>query len=320
MIRLLLLISILVNVVFSFVLFFKSEPKTHNPAESSSQAEKYPFISKRVFVENPNDLLINFVDLRTQIRAYLADKGDSVSLYFEYLPTGTSIGIREKDQTRLASLSKIPTVMAIYKKISRGELSEDQTLTLEKKFINKQFGTLWEKGIGYKLSIKDAIGLAITESDNTAHNMLLSNLTTEEINDVYEYLDIPFNFEENYPIISAKNYTSILRSLYLSTYLSFEYSNEIIEIMTHTIYKDRLAAGVPKDIPVAHKIGVYESEHSEEESTYSDCGIIYVPLRPYLLCIMVVGTNTQALEYMSGLSKVIYSFVSSQDIKTTPSK
>jgi len=219
MLRLLLLISIFVNVVFSFVLLFKSEPKTHNPTDSSSQAEKYSFISKRVFVEKPNDILINFVPLRKALRDMLLSQDDKVSLYFEYLPSGTSIGINEKNEVRLSSLSKIPTAMAIYAKIKAGTLSKDQEIIIEEKFIDPEFGSLWKKGPGAKVTLADIITASITESDNTAQNILLSLLTPDEINSVYEYLDIPFREVDNYPIISAKNYSSVLRSLYLSSFL-----------------------------------------------------------------------------------------------------
>jgi len=311
MLRLLLLISIFVNVVFSFVLLFKSEPKTHNPTDSSSQAEKYSFISKRVFVENPNDILINFVPLRKALRDMLLSQDDKVSLYFEYLPSGTSIGINEKNEVRLSSLSKIPTAMAIYAKIKAGTLSKDQEIIIEEKFIDPEFGSLWKKGPGAKVTLADIITTSITESDNTAQNILLSLLTPDEINSVYEYLDIPFREVDNYPIISAKNYSSVLRSLYLSSFLQYQDSNEILDLMTQSIYRDKIPSKIPPSVKIAHKIGVYEKV-DPDNSTFSDCGIVYVPKRPYILCIMTKGSDSFAQSTMSSLSKIIYDYVTSQ--------
>lgn len=311
MLRLLLLISIFVNVVFSFVLLFKSEPKTHNPTDSSSQAEKYSFISKRVFVENPNDILINFVPLRKALRDMLLSQDDKVSLYFEYLPSGTSIGINEKNEVRLSSLSKIPTAMAIYAKIKAGTLSKDQEIIIEEKFIDPEFGSLWKKGPGAKVTLADIITASITESDNTAQNILLSLLTPDEINSVYEYLDIPFREVDNYPIISAKNYSSVLRSLYLSSFLQYQDSNEILDLMTQSIYRDKIPSKIPPSVKIAHKIGVYEKV-DPDNSTFSDCGIVYVPKRPYILCIMTKGSDSFAQSTMSSLSKIIYDYVTSQ--------
>ncbi len=311
MLRLLLLISIFVNVVFSFVLLFKSEPKTHNPTDSSSQAEKYSFISKRVFVEKPNDILINFVPLRKTLQDMVFPQNDKVSLYFEYLPSGTSIGINEKNEVRLSSLSKIPTAMAIYAKIKAGTLSKDQEIIIEEKFIDPEFGSLWKKGPGAKVTLADIITTSITESDNTAQNILLSLLTPDEINSVYEYLDIPFREVDNYPIISAKNYSSVLRSLYLSSFLQYQDSNEILDLMTQSIYRDKIPSKIPPSVKIAHKIGVYEKV-DPDNSTFSDCGIVYIPKRPYILCIMTKGSDTFAQSTMSLISKIIYDYVTSQ--------
>ena len=312
MIRALLVISILVNVVFSSVLLLSNSKSPESTAtQSKLEGKDYPLISKRVFVEKPNDILINFVPLRKALRDMLLSQDDKVSLYFEYLPSGTSIGINEKNEVRLSSLSKIPTAMAIYAKIKAGTLSKDQEIIIEEKFIDPEFGSLWKKGPGAKVTLADIITASITESDNTAQNILLSLLTPDEINSVYEYLDIPFREVDNYPIISAKNYSSVLRSLYLSSFLQYQDSNEILDLMTQSIYRDKIPSKIPPNVKIAHKIGVYEKV-DPDNSTFSDCGIVYVPKRPYILCIMTKGSDSFAQSTMSSLSKIIYDYVTSQ--------
>lgn len=78
----------------------------------------YPFISRRVLVENKNDTIINLMPLREALIDYSKKTVDKVGIYFEFLPSGNSIGINEKDQYRVSSLAKVPNVMGIYKKIS----------------------------------------------------------------------------------------------------------------------------------------------------------------------------------------------------------
>lgn len=307
-------VSFFINLLLGFILLSKENKPVDQSVNSSLQEEKYPLISKRVFVENPNDILVNFVPLRKTLQNMLAGQGDLVSLYFEYLPSGTSIGINEKNEVRLSSLSKIPTAMAIYAKIKAGKLSKDQEIIIEEKFIDPEFGSLWKNAPGAKVTLSDIITASITESDNTAQNILLSLLTSDEINSVYEYLDIPFREEYSYPIISAKNYSSILRSLYLSSFLPFQDSNEILDLMTESIYTDKIPAKIPPSIKIAHKIGVYE-KIDVDNSTFSDCGIIYIPKRPYILCIMTKGSNSFAQSTMSSLSKIIYDYVVSQSQK-----
>ena len=114
-----LVMSIILNVaLLSFT--FTSSP---NPVPSLHK--NYPYLSKRIFVENQNDVLISFTKLRSLLKSYVAAIPMKTGVYFEYLPSSTSIGINEKEQFIPASLIKIPIVMAIYKKIESGKLKKN---------------------------------------------------------------------------------------------------------------------------------------------------------------------------------------------------
>ena len=158
-------------------------------------------------------------------------------MYFEYLPSGISIGINDDIESRLVSLAKIPTVMAIYRLISEGKLKKDTQLTIRPQDINRDFGSAWQKGAGSQMTVQEAINLTLTESDNTTHNMLLGVLPRGDLDRVYNSLDIPLHTEEQHPVISPKNYSSILHSLFLSSYLPEQYSNEIIAILTKSKFR-----------------------------------------------------------------------------------
>jgi beta-lactamase class A len=129
------------------------------------------------------------------------------------------------------------------------------------------------------------------------------------IDRVFDALDIPKHREGEYSVISPKNYSSILRSLYLSSYLRREDSNGILDILTQTKFNDKLPAGVPGKVLVAHKIGVFD-ENDAGQPVFSDCGIVYQPDRPYVLCIMVKADEATARQHIQLLSKMVYGYVS----------
>ena len=63
--------------------------------------------------------------------------------------------------------------------------------------------------------------------------------------------------------------------------------------------------GVPENILVAHKFG--EMQTVEGERQFHDCGIVYYPKHPYLLCVMTRGQNWDELSSTIGeTSKEIY--------------
>lgn len=302
----LLVLFLALSIAGNIFLFFKYAEREEKP---SLQQEQHPYLSKRIFTANQNDILINFIPLRRAIREYVEKPENNVGVYFEYLPSGTSIGANEKEEVALVSLSKVPLVMSIYKKIERGNISKDDILVIKKEHLNQEFGTLWKRGEGVQLSVEELVKLALINSDNTAYNVLSGELKGEELDEVYQALDIQLTIEEENLLVSPKSYSSIFRSLYLSSFLSERSSNEILDILTHTSFEDKIDAGVPENIKVAHKIGVFEKLDDPSLDVYIDCGIIYVPNRPYILCIFVKDSNEQAQKHISTISKMVYEYI-----------
>jgi beta-lactamase class A len=273
------------------------------------EQQKYPLLSKRVLQEFPQDILINFLDLRRELRSEVSKyDGASFGVYFEYLPTGSSIGVNDREEFHAASLFKLPTVMAYYHWKERTGSREDPVLTIEEKHINNEFGNLWKEGIGHKIKLSEAVKLALQESDNTAAQLIIDYVTREDFEAVYEGLDIELELDSKGAILTAKNYSSILKSLYFASVLSKDSSEEILDYLTKTKFPDKLAAGVPGDVMVAHKIGNFNDEDGEE--AYTDCGIVYIPRRPYLLCMLSRSDEETARERMQHISELVYDYVS----------
>jgi len=305
--------SVLANVILITYLIATPPQKAPTATDTTQDSsETYPYLSKRIFAFNQNDILINFIELRDQLRTYHETIPDKIGTYFEYLPSGISIGINEKDNFVLASLLKVPLVMAVYKAIDDGALRHDQILTVRKEDINSGFGDLWKKGVGAQVTVDEAIKLTLTKSDNTANALLYYAVPPGSLEEIFDQLDIPKDTQsEDQALVTPKNYSSILRSLYLSSVLQTKDSNAILDLLTQSTFNDKIKAGVPKDLPVAHKIGTYEYE-TGKVPTYTDCGIVYAPKRPYILCIMTKTTEDKARVYMKTISRIVYDYVSKQ--------
>lgn len=303
-------LSIVIN-VFGIWYFVSHEGAIEHDLEESSQ--NFPYLSQRIFAEDPRDFLTNFEPLRNALQVYITEKGvRNIGVFFEYLPSGTSIGVNDRIEHQIASLVKVPVVIGTYKQIEEGKLTKETLLTIAEEDIDKRFGNLWQKGAGAQISVKEAIDLTLKESDNTSANLLLRTIGDQELTRVFTNLEIEYNKDKGLTLISPKNYSSVFRTLYLSSYLSFENSSEILDILTLTIFKDYLEAGVDSETKVAHKIGVYTDEGGD--GLYSDCGNIYLSNRPYFLCIMVVGNEAYAKEQISEISKMVSTFVANATI------
>lgn len=302
------LLVLTISVVLNFYLTYKNNKVTTNFKEDISL--KYPLLSKRIFAQSQNDLILNFVPLRKAIRQYVADQNNSVGVYFEYLPSGISIGANDKTEVKLASLSKVPLAMSIYKKVEQGKIKLTDKIALEEEDLDKKFGTLWKKGAGYQLTVKELVDYSLLESDNTAYHALLRQLTSSDVVEVYENLEIEVLNKDTSPLVSPKSYSSIFKSLFLASYLAEDDSQEILSILTRTMFTDKIPAGIDdKSVKVSHKIGVF-SRFDSDETYFTDCGIVYAPNRPYILCIFSNKQDEVAREQMKYVSKMVYSYVS----------
>lgn len=273
----------------------------------SNPSAKYPLLSKRIFAESQNDILINFTPLRTAMREYVAKQPQQIGVYFEYLPSGTSIGVNDQMEVKLASLIKVPVAMAAFRQIESGKLKPDTILVVQKEDLDSRFGELWKHGAGTRISVEAALDYTLIDSDNTAATLLMRTVGKDALVEVFDALDLPKHKEGSFVILSPKNYSSILRSLYLSSYLERESSSAILDLLTRSKFDDKLKAGVPDGLHVAHKIGVFKSQSDEE--VFNDCGIVYAPDRPYTLCIMVVGDEEVSRKHMKHLSKMVYGYI-----------
>lgn len=303
-------ISVLANILLAGYLFFS--PKRTLPSSKKESQVAFQYLAPRIFAENPNDVLINFIELRTKLQAYIKPIPDRIGVFFEYLPSGTSIGINEKEEYLVASLLKVPVAMAAYESIVQGKLKEDTVLTLDKSHLDPYFGPLWQEGPGYQLTLKDAIARMLKQSDNTAARVIFDTLPPGAVENIFDQLDIPKVINENQPVVTPKNYASILKSLYLSSILPKEESQTLLTILTQTEFNDRIVAGIPSGIPVAHKIG-FHTYPNLDQSIYTDCGIIYPPSRPFILCIMVQSSEDRALRYMKDIARMVYTYVTSYE-------
>lgn len=285
--------------------FYQKNQKPEKSSHAEKIHEDFPLLAKRISLEKFSDILLNFLPLRNTLIETVEPWKEDFAFYFEYLPTGTSIGNNSNIEFDAASLLKVPLVMGYYHQKERTGIDTDSTmLTLQEHNIDKRYGNLWQKGAGYQISTIDAISKSLLESDDTAISILADQIQLDDTKAVYEGLDVYIDTNKKRLTISARSYSSILKALYFSASLTKENSQKILEFLTETNFKDKLVAPLPENIKVAHKIGEYEMS-----SIFQDCGIIYLPQRPYLLCMISHSSENEATERMQKVSKAIYEYV-----------
>ena len=240
-------------------------------------------------------------------------RASAVSVYFRDLNNGPWFGINEKETFSPASLLKVPFMMAAFKQaeknpgfLERQVLYSGPTNTTEEYFKS---AVNLEPNKTYPM--KEVIRHMIINSDNNAKDLVLKNLDGKLLTDIYSQLGVEApEIGKTDDFITIKNYASFFRILFNSSYLNQEFSNKALSILSEVEFKNGLAAGVPENVKIAHKFG--EREYFGKNQLH-DCGIVYYPNRPYLLCVMNRGENFETLARdIADISKLTYKEVDKQ--------
>lgn len=239
---------------------------------------------------------------------------NDVSVYYRDLNNGPWFGINEKEYFTPASLLKLPVMMAYFKKAESDPSLLKKEILYEKPLNPARPSFLPENSIepGKSYTIDELIEKMIIDSDNNALSLLEQNIENSSIDTVTIDLGIE-TANENTPedFMSVKSYASLLRVLYNASYLSRNDSEKALSILSKISFDQGLNRGLPQNIQVAHKFGERELENGTRQ--LHDCGIIYYPKRPYLLCVMTRGSDyTQMSSVIGEISSEIYSDINNR--------
>lgn len=277
---------------------------------------RYPLLDPSVNNPSVHQEIINFDPLRQNLKAYLARLNVDHSLYFEYLPNGINIRDGDDNVSQAASLIKAPLVMDLYKLAEQGKLNLDNQSTVEPVDINTDplYGNPTGLKAGDKISLRQAAQITLKYSDNTTLNVIKDRILplVDSTSDSFRSLDLSYTvggLADNEQLsISARSYASVLKCLYYACFNTPQDSTQIITYLMNSADPNRLAAGVPAGIKVAHKVG------SGGAPAQSDCGIIYYPAKPYLICLMFfkISNSTASAQvdsYFKTVSQMIYQYI-----------
>lgn len=263
------------------------------------------------FLELRDKYISSYKPLKAELETILSESNGTFGIYFEDLEFHSWIGINEKEYFKPASLMKTTTVAAILKEVEEGHISLYDKTSLSEDDLNQNFGKLHEKK-GETFTIRELIEFSLIYSDNTAVKALHDFMPAERWAEARLAMGLPLisiEDSEKGVELTPRQFSSVFRSLYYSGYLSRSSSNWMLSLLSQTPFDEGIPAGVPKEVIVSHKIGVWISE-GESKGSVHDCGIVYAN-KPYILCIMSENvTSQEGNRVIEEISRIVYNYVS----------
>lgn len=236
------------------------------------------------------------------------------SVYFRDLNNGSWFGINENEKFRPASLLKVLVMIYFLKNEhdNPGILDKKVVYEGENLGLTQSIEPLNQVEIGKEYSVWELITYMIKYSDNLSTAKLSNMMDDDKFTHLFDLFDIqrPGNVGKQ-EFISVKEYSSFFRILFNASYVDAELSEKALSLLNETQFFEGLRKSIQSDIKISHKFGEFEFEDGSRQ--LHDCGIVYYPKRPYLICIMTRGGDLNKMSTsIQAISKSVYEEVDRQ--------
>ncbi len=278
---------------------------------------EYRFTRPLLFTDNSKITYEKLDPLKDKIKKYVFEKqsqnkASNISFYYRDLTTGEWTGVNEDAHYEPSSMLKIMVLM-VYLNLAQSDPNiVAKKLPYDGVYTKSQYYQPAQILLNGNYRVDELLKRLITESDNAA-NVALSTPIEKEILNLYSILELPPPPENREDFMSPEKFSALFRTLYGSTYIPAYLSEQALKLLSQTSFTKGLIAGIPDGVIVSHKFGEHTIFHTNQsiptEHELHDCGIVYIPEKPYLICVMTKGNDFTNLEKVIGdISRTTYTF------------
>ena len=266
-------------------------------------------------------------DLRQQIDTRIArDSGALVGVAYVDLASGETLLANADSVMHAASTMKLPVMMRLYREVDAHHLSLERRILLVNRFSSIVDGsryaldsavdsdTTMYRFIGDSVTVRELIRHMITRSSNLATNTLIALANADSVNAMMrslgaERMRVLRGVEDQKAFDAHLNNTAtahdlaiLLRALETGNAASPASTAEMRDILLAQEFNERIPAGLPRSVKVAHKTG-------DITAIAHDAAIVYPPGRsPYVLVVLTKGIQRAPVadSLIADISRDIY--------------
>lgn len=233
------------------------------------------------------------------------------AIYVWDYETRNYAGINSDKLYSAASIIKVPVLIELFRSIEKNQLTIYDEMKLTEYYRSEGSGSMQFKAANSVWTIDDLARLMITESDNSATNMLMSKLgSMTDINSAIRQWGLKHTHVQTWlPDLGGTNHTTaedMARMLYNidenPKFLSMSSREKIFDYMGH-VHNDRLIpAGLGSGAVFLHKTG-------DIGKMLGDAGIVYAPNgKKYIVVILANRpyNSPAGKDFIVKASEIIY--------------
>ena len=241
-----------------------------------------------------NPRAAKWAQLEKDIQRGLRDFQGVVGFVIKDLESGQTLVHLPDRRFPSASMVKVPIMAACYKAAGEGRISLGDVLKLKRTDKVRGSGTLRGAAVGTPVTVEKLLELMITDSDNTATNMLIGLLGFEYLGQTFREFGLDatnlsrkmMDYQsrsrgvENYT--TPREMATILEKIYRRTCVSPQVSEECLALLKKQKVNNRIPRYLPRKVTVAHKTGL-------EYKVCHDAGIVFTGQGDVLISIFTEG-------------------------------
>lgn len=268
--------------------------------------------------------------IREQVTAIIAKSGAEVAVVFRTLDGADELLVNPDLEMHAASTMKVPVMIELFRRARAGALALDDRIPIVNEFHSIVDGSPYRldasddsdadvyKHVGDAMSYRDLCEAMITVSSNFAANLLIEHLGATAIQATTDALGargmhVLRGVEDNKAFAKGLNNTTtaralatLMESIASGRAAEADASREMVDILSRQHFNDRIPAGLPHGIRVAHKTGdITRIQH--------DAAIVFAG-RPYVLVILIRGLDDakKGSALAARISRIVYDRVATK--------
>ncbi|MBQ8168504.1 serine hydrolase [bacterium] len=212
-----------------------------------------------------------------------------------------------------ASIIKIPVLIELFRSIEKGQLSLEDKMTLTDYYRAEGSGGLQYKAENSEWSIDNLARIMITDSDNSATNMVMAKIgSMTDVNSAIRQWGLKNTYIQTWlPDMTGNNHTTardmatMLYNVDNTDFLSLQSKEKIFDYMGHVHNSRLIKAGLGPGALFMHKTG-------DIGKMLGDAGIVFAPNgKKYIVVILANRPHNSPAgkEFIVKASEVIYNYM-----------
>ena len=264
------------------------------------------------------------VDSRARVESLIRRSGADVAVAYRTLDGREAMFIQPDVEYHAASTMKVPVLIELFRQARAGLLALDDEIPVVNQFHSIVDGSPFTldtgdasdaavvRNLGGRMSCRALAEAMITVSSNFATNLIIERVGATNVQATVVAMGasgmrVLRGVEDNKAFEKGLNNATTARALMTlmeaiakGQAVDKASSEEMVAILRRQTVNDRIPAGLPADVAVAHKTG-------EITRIRHDAAIVYAP-RPFVLVVLIRGLDDtkKASTLAADITRVVY--------------